>query len=176
MSLTDNHFQIFDLAVSFEINQEELARRYRAMQTAIHPDKFANAPDQERRLATQKAAQANEAFQTLKEPLARARYLLKLQGIDLNAETSVAMDTTFLMTQMELRETLEEIKQGAQSMDFLNHFLSNVEQHIEDLKEGLNHQFTDNDFQAASDSVRRWQFFTRLYEEALALEEKFINE
>jgi len=173
MSFTANHFQVFDLQASFEINTEELAQRYRALQTAVHPDKFANAPDQDRRLAMQKTAQINEAFQTLKNPLARAKYLLKLQDIDLDAETSANMDSEFLMTQMELREELEEIKQ-TQSVDSLDKFLATIEQHIENLEKTLIQQFADSDFQSASDSVRQWQFFSRLHEEALALEENFI--
>jgi len=171
MSLTANHFQVFDLPASFEINTEDLAQRYRALQTAVHPDKFANAPDQDRRLAMQKAAQINEAFQTLKNPLARAKYLLKLQSIDLDAETSANMDTEFLMAQMELREELEEIKQ-TQSVDSLDKFLATIERYIENLEKTLIQQFADSDFQSASDSVRQWQFFNRLREETLTLEEE----
>lgn len=174
MSLTENHFQVFDLPISFEIDVEELALRYRALQTAIHPDKFANAPERERRLAMQKTAQINEAFQTLKNPLMRAKYVLKLQGIDLESEISVNMDADFLMTQMELREELEEIKQ-TQSIDSLNNFLATIEQYIENLEKALIQQFGDKNFQLAQNSVRQWQFFSRLHEEAIALEEELIE-
>ncbi|OAD23046.1 co-chaperone HscB, partial [Candidatus Thiomargarita nelsonii] len=99
----NNHFEIFELPVSFDINKDTLAQRYRDLQRAVHPDKYANAPDRERRLAMQKTVQINEAFQTLKNPLTRAGYLLQLQGIDQN---DGIMDGEFLMTQMDLREEL----------------------------------------------------------------------
>ena len=107
MSVLKNHFELFDLPVSFDIDTNTLAERYRELQRTVHPDKFASAPNRERRLAMQKATQINEAFQILKKPLTRAAYLLQLHGIDTNQQNTT-MDSEFLMTQMELREELAE--------------------------------------------------------------------
>lgn len=103
----------------------------------------------------------------------RAKYLLKLQHIDLETEISVNMDAEFLMTQMELREELEDIKQ-ARNIDSLGNFLAKIEQHIENLEKTLIQQLNEEIFQSAQNTVRQWQFFSRLYEESLALEEEFI--
>ena len=73
MTLTQNHFELFGFPLVFDIDQTQLAERYRELQRSLHPDRFANASEQERRVSVQKAAQVNEAFQTLKAPLARAR-------------------------------------------------------------------------------------------------------
>ena len=81
MSLTQNFFELFDIPVAFQIDSGLVAERYRKLQQALHPDRFANASDSERRLSVQRTAQVNEAFQTLKSPLLRARYLLQLKGI-----------------------------------------------------------------------------------------------
>lgn len=175
MSLSANHFEVFDLPISFDIDNTLLAQRYRELQRAIHPDNYAaNASERERRLALQKAAQVNEAFQTLKNPLSRGRYLLQLHGIDTNEENDMAMDSQFLMTQMELREELAEIKQRSQPLDALNTFLKHVEKHQQQLTDTLSQQFTQNHFQAARNTVRQFQFFIRLHEEALRLEEELI--
>jgi len=164
----NNHFEIFELPVSFDINKDTLAQRYRDLQRAVHPDKYANAPDRERRLAMQKTVQINEAFQTLKNPLTRAGYLLQLQGIDQN---DGIMDGEFLMTQMELREELADIKQKRQSIEA---FLNRIEKQMQSLTDTLSQQFAQENWQAAHDSVRQFQFFTRLHEEALRLEEELI--
>jgi molecular chaperone HscB len=173
MSLFANHFEVFDLPISFDIDTDALAQRYRELQRTVHPDKYAQAPDRERRLAMQKATQINEAFQTLKTPLNRGLYLLQLHGMDTH-DNQVAMDGEFLMSQMTLREELGEIKQQKYPLEALNQFLSRVEQAHKELIETLSRHFAHADYQAAFDSVRQLQFFTRLYEEALRLEEDIL--
>src|SRR6266568_9105661 len=104
MNLNDNFFELFELPVVFRLDSAALDRAYRDLQTRVHPDKFAHLGDDERRLSMQWATQANEAYRTLRRPLARAQYLLHLRGIDLKAESNTAMPPDFLMEQMEWRE------------------------------------------------------------------------
>jgi molecular chaperone HscB len=173
--MTANHFEIFDLPISFDIDNDTLAQRYRELQRAVHPDKYANAPDRERRLAMQKATQVNEAFHILKNPLARGLYLLQLQGIEANnPQNNAAMDGEFLMAQMELREELAEIKQKSQPIEALNTFLNRIETQQQELTQTLSQQFSAQNYQAASGTVQQFQFFTKLHEEALKLEEELI--
>jgi len=106
--LGKNYFELFDLPVAFDLDSADLAVRYRELQRRVHPDRFASAPAPERRLSMQMTAQINAAFQTLKDPVARARYLLGLQGVDTDQETDTSMSPVFLMEQMELREALAE--------------------------------------------------------------------
>lgn len=173
MSLTANHFEVFDLPVSFDIDTDTLAQRYRDLQRTVHPDKYANAPERERRLAMQKATQINEAFQTLKIPLTRGLYLLQLQGINAN-DNHATMDGEFLMAQMELREELADIKQHPQPLDALNSFLARIDKEQQHLIHILSQQFAQENYQVASDSVRQFQFFKKLYEDALRLEEELV--
>jgi len=169
----NNHFEIFDLPVSFAVDIDTLAQRYRDLQRAVHPDKYANAPAQERRLAMQKATQVNAAFQTLKDPLARGLYLLQLQGIEIN-DNNIKMDNEFLLEQMDLREQLAEIKQHKQPLKALNDFLERMTQEQRNLADTLTQQFAQKNYQLAFDTVRKFQFFTRLQEEALSLEEGLL--
>lgn len=171
MSLFANHFEIFDLPPSFEIETETLTQRYRDLQRTVHPDNYANAPDRERRLAMQRATQVNEAFQTLKEPLSRGRYLLQLHGLDPNAENATPMGNEFLLEQMELHEELADLKRQRQP-EALSHFLSQLERRMQKLTGTLSQQFAQHDYPVARDTVRQFQFFNRLQEEALLLEEE----
>ncbi|WP_374619726.1 Fe-S protein assembly co-chaperone HscB [Pandoraea sp.] len=107
-ALTDNYFTLFDLPQRYTLDADALDAAYRAVQSRVHPDRFASASDAERRVAMQWAAQANAAYRTLRDPLQRATYLLTLQGIDVGAESNTAMAPDFLMQQMEWREAIDD--------------------------------------------------------------------
>ncbi|MES2740603.1 MAG: Fe-S protein assembly co-chaperone HscB [Pseudomonadota bacterium] len=107
-----NHFDLFQLPQQFGIDTGALDRAYRDVQSRVHPDKFVNAGDAEKRVAMQWATRANEAYQTLKQPQRRAQYLCELNGVDLQTESNTAMPMAFLMQQMEWREELGEARAG----------------------------------------------------------------
>jgi molecular chaperone HscB len=105
-----NHFDLFQLPARFDIDAGALDAAYRDVQGQVHPDRFVNASDAEKRVAMQWATRANEAYQTLKHPQKRARYLVELNGVDLQTESNTAMPMDFLMQQMEWREALGEAR------------------------------------------------------------------
>ena len=76
MDFNTDHFSLFELPPGFRLDAALLDRRYLEMQSRVHPDRFASAGEAERRLSLQWATRVNEAYQTLKKPLARAKYLL----------------------------------------------------------------------------------------------------
>jgi molecular chaperone HscB len=175
--LTSNYYELFHLPVSFEVDLKALSERYRTLQSSIHPDKYANASDLERRLSVQQSARINEAFQALKNPLRRARYLLELNGVDMDADTDTSMDPMFLMQQMELRERLEAINDSAHPAEELLEINNDINEILEGIIRELKTIFSGagaDDLQAARDCVRRMQFMTRLQEEAEVLEETLL--
>jgi molecular chaperone HscB len=105
-----NHFELFHLPQCFAIDLSVLDSAYHEVQSQVHPDKFVNASDAEKRVAMQWATRANEAYLTLKKPLQRARYLCELNGADLQIESNTSMPREFLMQQMEWREMLDDAK------------------------------------------------------------------
>lgn len=107
---TRDLFALFDLPETYEVDAAALGQRYHALQQRLHPDRFAGAAESERRMSVQRAAEINDAFQTLKDPLRRARYLLARAGIATDDETDTVMDPEFLMRQLEWREQLESVR------------------------------------------------------------------
>jgi molecular chaperone HscB len=105
-----NHFDLFHLPQSFTVDMTALNKAFHEVQNQAHPDKFASATSAEKRVAMQWATRANEAYQTLKNPLKRATYLCELNGVNLEVESNTAMPREFLMQQMEWREALEDAK------------------------------------------------------------------
>ena len=171
-----NYFELFGIPVSFEIDNAVLTERYRDLQRSVHPDKFANATDRERRLSVQQAALINEAFQALKSPLTRARYLLELNGLAINDESNTIMDGAFLMQQMELRESLEEIG-GKRDIDALGGFMDDVAAQRRQLVERLTALFagaSKDELAEAHKLTLQMQFLDKLLAEAEALEETML--
>jgi molecular chaperone HscB len=108
MNLNQTHFELFGLPERFRVDAAALDARYRELQREVHPDRFAAASQAEQRVSMQLATRVNEAYRALKSPVARARYLLELRGVDPQFETNTSMPVEFLTGQMELREALDE--------------------------------------------------------------------
>lgn len=105
-----NAFEVFGLQADTNIDLSALASRYRDLQSAVHPDRFANATDVEQRIAMARAVEINDAYNTLKDPVRRAMHLLSLKGIDALAASDTSMPVDFLMEQVEWREALADAK------------------------------------------------------------------
>ena len=162
MDFNADHFALFGLPASFELDRSVLDTRYRDVQREVHPDRFAHLGEGERRRSMQWATRVNEAYQTLRKPLSRAQYLLHLRGIDLQAESNTAMPADFLMEQMEWREAVEDARQGAD-----HHELERLHQR---LRQSLGDRYTDvaalldreGDVAGAAECVRKLMFLERL--------------
>ena len=156
---SSNHFELFGLPAAFSIDRDALEKAYREIQSQVHPDRFAHAGDAERRASLQWTTRVNEAYQTLKSPVARASHLLALRGVDVAFETNTAMPPEFLMQQMELREALEEAK-DAQALASLQKKLSAERQALErQIGDALD---LKKDHPAAAGLVRKLQFLDKL--------------
>jgi molecular chaperone HscB len=110
MQLSDNDFQIFGLPERYELQRSELDARWKALQSEVHPDRFAAEGAAAQRVAMQWSVRVNEAYQRLKDPLQRSAYLCGLHGVPVQAENNTAMPAAFLMQQMEWREQLDEAR------------------------------------------------------------------
>ena len=172
--LTSSYFELFGLPVCFDIDSKALAECYRELQRAVHPDRFVNASDAERRLSMQLATRVNEGFRTLKDPLARARYLLELKGVVLD-DTDTRLDGGFLMQQMELRERMDAVKGAAGAEQRLHKLRDDIRMLERQLENELSALFADGSPQAlqrARDASRKLQFFHRLGEELAQLDDE----
>ncbi len=175
--LEKNFFELFGIPETFDVDSKDLKRRYQDLQRQFHPDKFANASGQERRMSMQVTAQINEALQTLLNPVQRGRYLLKLSGVDINDDHDTRMDPAFLMEQIELREKLENINKQADPQKELMDFMNNVENGKRECRNQLSKLFLEKSESAkgqARNVLRELQFFDKISSEIEELEERLI--
>ena len=177
--LSTTHFDLFGLPQVFDVDLELLDRNYRELQRSVHPDRFVNASDLERRLSMQQATLINEGYQALKDPLKRGRYLLQLDGREFDDERNTTSDTAFLMEQMELREALADVRGSEDAFQALGQIMDRIAADIDRLVSELQNQFSKADadsLDGAADSLTKMQFFRRLQEEAGEIEADLEDE
>src|SRR5437867_9221579 len=78
--MAEDFFSFVGLPRKLHIDAAELDERYRALSRQYHPDYFCNAPPVERRASLERSSYLNDAYRTLKNPIARVEYLLRLEG------------------------------------------------------------------------------------------------
>ena len=168
--LKQDFFALFRLSPGFKLDAAELASRYRELQQVVHPDRYASSSEQDRRLSMQNAAHVNEAYQTLKHPLSRARYLLEMRGCAV--DQSAAMPADFLMEQMSLREQLEAVPTEAEPLATLMQLGQDVQRKIGDLEQAFVEQLAQEESEPAVEIFNKMQFLYRLLDEIDASEER----
>ncbi len=156
--LTRNFYDLFNMPVCFDIDMGHLQSHYRELAQAVHPDRFANGSDFEKRLSMQQTSFVNKAYQTLKNPIERAGYLLQLKGADGNFQNETTMDAGFLMEQMELRETLADIRQQKDPLDALDREHKKVKQQLSQIAGAFSSALQLDDLRAAKEWLRKMQF------------------
>ncbi len=165
LDFQQNFFQLFSLPQHFRLDSAQLEQQFHALQTRVHPDKFAHLSEAERRIAMQWSTRVNEAYQTLRSPVRRGRYLLSLHGVDTQEETNTAMPGDFLLQQMEWREAIE---MALRSND--NAALDALELRLQREMSVMEKQLAikiDEEFNypAATGEVRKLRFLEKLAEE-----------
>ncbi len=110
------------------------------------------------------ATHVNEAYQTLQDPLKRARYLLELAGHDVRLETNTAMPAAFLMAQMALREAVAEAKAAGDSA-LLDKQHRQLKKTLRDEQATLQAALDANEFERAGALVRQLMFQEKLFHE-----------
>jgi molecular chaperone HscB len=125
MSATD-YFTLFSLPQHLHLDLAALEKTFYAQSRKLHPDRFANSPLEAQQAALAASSQLNDAYRTLRDPIARTEYLLSLQGIQLEEQSRAATDAArasgtekkqvappdLLEEAFELNMALEELKMG----------------------------------------------------------------
>ena len=170
MNITQDYFSCYGLPCSFILDVVALRKLHHSLQHQHHPDRFVSAPDSKQRRAVQITTYLNQAYATLSEPLQRGIYLLQLEGMDPLAPTNTQMPMDFLLQQIELRESLDDI-----------HLAQDPESKIDSMSALLTHQasqlesefaqaYQASDLSVAETAVRKLQFIVKLQQQLDALE------
>jgi molecular chaperone HscB len=87
-----DYFTFFGLSRKLNLDVEALEREFYHLSRKLHPDIYARATGQEQQWSLEKSSQLNDAYRTLRDPIARTQYLLKLEGVHLEEQSKAATD------------------------------------------------------------------------------------
>ncbi|MGH9805317.1 MAG: Fe-S protein assembly co-chaperone HscB [Candidatus Acidiferrales bacterium] len=159
-----DYFSFFALPRKLTLDAAALERQFEQLSWKLHPDNFHRDSSYEQELSLDKAAGLNDAFRTLRDPIARVEYLLGLEGVRREGEVKQQAPPDLLAEVFELNEYLEELRDArrshgdAREMDELKHRLemarSSFQEKMDAVLAELTAQFAAFDA-AADDGLRR---------------------
>lgn len=162
---TIDHFTRLGIKPSFDLDIEALERQYFGFQRRLHPDRFAARSGKEKALSQQQATALNEAYETLRDPLKRAAYVLNLMGhpVDLTACGTIS-DRALLMEQMEKREALAE----ASGLEEITRLTTEAESEVIACQCHISAAINADNLEEAGHLTIRLKYLAKLAEEARA--------
>jgi molecular chaperone HscB len=105
------YYEAFGLEPALSLDADDLKKRFYDRSRQWHPDRFSRASSAEQEKALEMTAVLNDAFRTLRDPIARAEYFLKENGFELSKEAPPEL----LEEVFELNMALEELRDGDDS-------------------------------------------------------------
>jgi molecular chaperone HscB len=117
MRPASNYFDFFGLPHKLNLDGKDLESRFYALSKQWHPDRFARGTPDKRRISEDATATLNDGYRTLKEPVARAEYLLKEHGFDIGEQKSGNVPPELLEEVFELNMALEEVENSRPQLE-----------------------------------------------------------
>ncbi|KAL9906135.1 iron-sulfur cluster co-chaperone protein HscB-like protein, mitochondrial [Glossina fuscipes fuscipes] len=139
-----NYFNLMNIAQDFSLDAQSLTKRFRQMQSIVHPDKFSNKSSREQNNSADWSSLINKAYKTLLIPIERGQYLLNLSGLQLPQDNS-ALNKEFLMEMMERNEQVED----ATNIEDLKKLSKRLKDDLEKKVLELSRAFNDSNFEVA---------------------------
>lgn len=158
-----NFFELFELAVTFDIDSTNLRKRYLKLQALSHPDLFINASDEEKRAATRFNSDLNRAYNCLKNPVTRAGYMQSLHS-KLDIETQLNLDASFLQEQLEWRERLEEVT----DREALQPFQEQIAIRLNEVQYQFSQHYQQQQYEASQKDLEAMMFVDKMLQEIKA--------
>uniref|UniRef100_A0A7C8Z7K9 J domain-containing protein n=1 Tax=Opuntia streptacantha TaxID=393608 RepID=A0A7C8Z7K9_OPUST len=155
-----DYFQIFGLERKYDIEESSLEGKYKDWQKKLHPDLVHSKSEREREYAAEQSARVIDAYRTLSNRLARAIYLMKLQGVHVDEEQTVS-DPDLLAEVMEIRESVEE----ATNSQALKLIQVQVLGKMKEWSESFARAFKSQETEEALNAIRRMTYYKRANEE-----------
>jgi molecular chaperone HscB len=144
-----DYFTFFGLSRKLNIDLARLEREFYDLSRKLHPDLYARADSQEQEWSMEQSSQLNDAYRTLKDPIKRTQYLLRLEGVELEEQSKAATDNA--------RET-GQIKQQVVPPDLLEEVFE-LNMQLEELR--ANKKIGEDDVELTRELESRKEEFER---------------
>jgi molecular chaperone HscB len=110
-----DYFALFEMPRNLWIEMDGLEQKFLQLSWKLHPDNFVNATEQERELSLKHSSELNDAYRTLRDPVARVEYLLGIEGARKEGEHKQQAPPELLEEVFELNESLDELCEARSS-------------------------------------------------------------
>ncbi|XP_073842572.1 iron-sulfur cluster co-chaperone protein HscB-like protein, mitochondrial [Musca autumnalis] len=140
-----NYFELMEFPQTFSLEAPLLTKRFRQLQSLVHPDKFSNKSSREQSNSADWSSLINKAYKTLLVPIERGQYLLKLHGRQIPQDNS-ALNKEFLMEMMERNEEVDDAETKQELEDIHERLAQELEEKITDLSK----HFADKNLEGAT--------------------------
>jgi molecular chaperone HscB len=110
-----DYFAIFQLPRKLWIEMAALEQKFLQLSWKLHPDNFVNAAPEERDTSLKRSSELNDAYRTLRDPVARVEYLLAIEGARKEGQTKQHAPPELLEEVFELNESLDELREAKSS-------------------------------------------------------------
>lgn len=117
-----DYFSVFGLQPRLNLDLAALEQEFHRLSRRLHPDRFARGADNEREWSLADTALLNDAYRTLRDPLRRTEYLLKLSGAQIEEheagkQKNSRVPADLLEEVFELNMQIEEMRAARKSGD-----------------------------------------------------------
>jgi len=165
-----NYFELLGLKPVFDIDASELHAAQQRLQATYHPDRHVGANPADRRASVQMASWINQAYETLRDPVKRSRYLLEINGANMPDESATTGDAEFLMEQLELREAVDGCRESDQPLDCCERIETRLEQRAGELAAEFVSLVEAGQLDEAVEGSRKMQFIQRIQQQLSELQ------
>ena len=107
-----DYFGFFGWPRKLTIDPALLEEQFHKLSWKLHPDNFVRASEEERNLSLDRSSQLNDAYRTLRDPIARIEYLLLRLGLRKEGTTKQHAPPELLEEVFELNESLDELREA----------------------------------------------------------------
>jgi len=87
-----DYFTFFGLPRQLNLDTAALENEFYELSRRLHPDVYVRADSKEQHWSLEKSSQLNDAYRTLKDPIRRTEYLLRLEGVELEEQSKMATE------------------------------------------------------------------------------------
>ncbi|KAI8896821.1 hypothetical protein BC833DRAFT_595960 [Globomyces pollinis-pini] len=154
-----NYTDTFNIPNQFNIDLKQLKLEFLKLQQQLHPDNFSTKSKDERVISEEQSSYVNKAYETLKDPLSRAQYMLALKGKNIH-EGHMNVKQDFLLEVMEIQEDIEDCER--QELDqYIDENNSRIENSVKVLEELFNKDLLDEALEETM-KLKYWYTIARL--------------
>ncbi|MGB7436774.1 MAG: Fe-S protein assembly co-chaperone HscB [Candidatus Acidiferrum sp.] len=166
-----DYFAMFEMPRKLWFDMSALEQKFLQLSWKLHPDNFVNATPEEREISLKRSSELNDAYRTLRDPVARVEYLLFIEGARKEGQNKQQAPPELLEEVFELNESLDELREAKSSgadTASLKHKLEAAENNFQGKLKEVDSQLQeaardwDKSLQESADQSRRKSLMDKL--------------